>query len=696
MIGIPVGEEFQVNTTTIGNHRDPSVAVDAQGNYVVVWESIAPDGNGYDIFAQRYDRFGNALGGEIEVATAPTRVDEPVVGMDADGNFVVAWTDTGGDENDVRARHFDSNGNALGSSFLVNTTTADDQDVPDIAMNANGQFVITWDSRNQDGNLNGIFAQIYDPLGNSVGSEIAVNNITDSFQNDPVVGIDRDGNFVIAWTDNVIGSNSDDTVNARRFDSAGTPLGESFLVSTTPDINHDIPAMAMNASGEFVIAWESRNQDGDGDGVFAQRYNSAGEKLGDEIAVNTTTTDNQQDVSVAIDADGNFLTAWESNAQDGNGKGVFGQYFDNTGAKQASEFRINTFTEGNQENAAVAIDPNGNAIVAWQSFSFRQDGDGNGVFARQFAVPASIEFSQPTFTLNEDGRIIGAEVTLTRDQDLIESEVQVSVSGGTATAGLDFTNIFPLTVTFAPGETTQTISIPVLQDALAEGTETLDLALTAINNAEIGTQSSATVNIIDKQNLRLRGSRNNDTLRGRDGNDTIFGLAGNDTLRGLAGDDRLFGGSGNDRLIGGSGNDLLIGNSGNDRLLGGSDNDILMGSSGNDQLIGQSGDDILMGGKDGDRLKGDAGRDELMGGRGNDVLIGGADGDIFVLKSRQGTDLIRDFNIGEDVIRLQGSLSFDDLSLRQQGRNTVIKVGGETLATLRNVRANQLDQASFV
>ncbi|MEL6222761.1 MAG: Calx-beta domain-containing protein, partial [Cyanobacteria bacterium J06627_8] len=645
MIGVPVGEEFRVNTTTMGFQSQPNVAVDAQGNYVVVWKiTDLAEGNA-DIFAQRYDRFGNALGGEIEVAAALTGVDEPVVGMDVDGNFVVVWTDEKENENDVdarrfdrnvKARRFDRNGNALGDSFRVNTETTEDQETPDIAMNANGQFVITWDSFGQDGSFNGIFAQAYDPTGNPVGGEIAVNNITNSLQVRPTVGIDNSGNFVIAWEDLNDRSRDIGEINARRFDSAGTPLGDSFLVNTVTERKQDTPDIAMNASGEFVITWESFGQDGDGSGVFAQKYNSAGEKIGDEITVNTTTIENQGDPSVAIDADGNFLITWESLEQDGDGRDVvgrylnndvFGQYFDNTGTKQGTEFRINTLnTEGDQQNVAVAIDPNGNAIVAWQSF--RQDSDSTGIFAQQLAVPASIEFSQPTFTLNEDGSIIGAQVTLTRDNDLIESELQVSVTGGTATPGLDFTNIFPLTVTFAPGDTTQTLSIPVLQDALAEGTETLNLTLTPINNAEVGTQSSATVNIIEALNLRLQGSRNDDRLRGGAGNDIIFGLAGNDILRGLAGADRLFGGNGNDRLIGDSGNDRLIGN------------------RGNDQLIGQSGNDILMGGKDSDRLRGDAGRDELIGGRGNDVLIGGADGDIFVLRNQHGTDLIRDFNIG--------------------------------------------------
>jgi Ca2+-binding RTX toxin-like protein len=691
MVGIPAGNEFQVNTTTSDNQAEPNIAVDAQGNYVVVWESTDPNSGNSGIFAQRYDRFGNAIGGEIEIAADDTRSEfDPVVGVDADGNFVVAWTDGGGDANDVRARRFDSDGNALGDAFLVNAETADNQDTPDIAMNADGQFVITWESLGQDGDLNGIFAQMYDRDGNPVGDEIAVNDITNGSQDDPVVAIDGSGNFVIAWEDS---STDIETVNARRFDSTGTPLGDSFVVSTTAGIDHDTPDIAMNANGDFVIAWESFDDlDGDRHGIFAQRYNSAGEAIGDEIAVNTTTVEDQDQPSVAIDAEGNFLVTWESDNQDGSEAGVFGQYFDNTGAKQGDEFQINTFTASDQDDVAVAMTPEGNAVVVWESFG--QDGDGDGIFAQQLAVPSVVEFSQPTFTLNEDGTVVGAEVTLTRDHDLIESEVQVSVAGGTATAGLDFTDVFPLTVTFAVGETTQTLSIPVIDDALEEGIETLDLSLTATETAEIGTQSSATVNIIE--DIILRGSGNDDNLRGEGGNDIIRGRGGDDTLRGLSGDDRLIGGGGSDRLIGGSGDDNLRGNGGDDRLKGGSGNDRLTGNGGGDRLLGQSGDDLLNGGGGNDRLKGGAGSDELMGGRGDDILIGGSDSDIFVLKNRQGTELIRDFNIGEDVIRLQGSLSFDDLSFEQQGRNTAIEAGRETLATLRGVQANQLDRASFV
>ena len=161
----------------------------------------------------------------------------------------------------------------------------------------------------------------------------------------------------------------------------------------------------------------------------------------------------------------------------------------------------------------------------------------------------------------------------------------------------------------------------------------------------------------------------------------------NDIFRGRGGNDKLQGVDGNDRLIGGGGDDNLKGSSGDDNLKGG---------GGRDRLIGQAGDDLLNGGGGNDLLKGSAGSDELIGGRGDDTLVGGAGSDIFVLKQRHGTDFIRDFNIGEDQIRLQGSLSFRDLSFEQQGNRTLINARGETLAELKGVQVNQLDRTSFV
>ncbi len=115
-------------------------------------------------------------------------------------------------------------------------------------------------------------------------------------------------------------------------------------------------------------------------------------------------------------------------------------------------------------------------------------------------------------------------------------------------------------------------------------------------------------------------------------------------LNGTAGDDILQGTGHADEIHAWAGDDYIIGGKGSDILEGGDGDDELHGAHGNDTLRGGDGDDYIIGG---------AGNDRLDGGAGRDILFGEGGRDIFVIASLQaGPDLIMDFNVSEDVIRL--------------------------------------------
>ena len=89
--GMPLGGEFRVDSLPQAIPLAPSVASDADGNFVVAWSTFAA-GSGYKIFGQRYDSAGVPQGGAITVAPfTAQRQDEPSVASDPSGNFVVAW-----------------------------------------------------------------------------------------------------------------------------------------------------------------------------------------------------------------------------------------------------------------------------------------------------------------------------------------------------------------------------------------------------------------------------------------------------------------------------------------------------------------------------------------------------------------------------------------------------------------------------
>ena len=385
----PPGPEFQVNTYTSASQYTPSVAMEPTGDFVVVW--ISPqDGSGYGVYAQRYNAAGVPQGGEFRVNTHTTDAQQaPNVAMDSHGNFVIVWESGAQDGSSlgVYAQRFSSTGMPLGGEFRVNTFTTSSQRWPKVALDALGNFVVTWTSNGQEGSGYGVYARRYNAAGTALSGEFRVNSYTTAFQSLSAIAMDSSGDFTIAW--HSYGQDGSGTgIYAQRYNAAGSPQGGEFRANTYTTQSQGLPTVAMDAGGDFVIAWQSRDQDGSGDGVYAQRYNALGVPQGGEFRANTQTADFQRYPSVAMDGDGDLIVTWSSQAQDGSAYGVYAKRYAASGAAQGGEFRVNTFTPGDQRYPVVALDFDGDAAIAWESRD--QDGSALGVFARQVApgIPA--------------------------------------------------------------------------------------------------------------------------------------------------------------------------------------------------------------------------------------------------------------------------------------------------------------------
>ncbi|MEH2280224.1 MAG: hypothetical protein V7K90_02600, partial [Nostoc sp.] len=111
-----------------------------------------------------------------------------------------------------------------------------------------------------------------------------------------------------------------------------------FKVNTYTSNDQLNPTVAIDTSGDFVISWTSSGQDGFGNGIYAQRYNSAGVAQGSEFRVNSTTTNDQFNPTIAMDTGGDFVISWTSSGQDGFGNGIYAQRYNSAGVAQGSEF----------------------------------------------------------------------------------------------------------------------------------------------------------------------------------------------------------------------------------------------------------------------------------------------------------------------------------------------------------------------
>ena len=408
---VPAGGEFQVNVFTTGTQSRPSVAADPRGGFVVAWGSDPPQTVAVDVFARRYDPFGVPIGGEFQVNAYSTGIQtSPAIAVDPEGNFVIVWHGHYQGDIEVLAKIYDAGGVARGPEFRVNTYTTGEQGNAAVAFVPGGGFVVVWQDNAQDGSSAGVFAQRHSPSGERLGAEFRVNTYVDNAQTDPKVAVDGAGRFVVAWTSegqdgHVAG------VFAQRFDARGAPLGPEFQVNTSTYFWQYRPDVAADRAGNFVVAWAFRDYVGGGpvlfDGrIMARRYDANGTAQGPELQVSAETLRLSPLFGPAVSSDdaGNFVVAWDGTPYSAppGPPPVVGRRLDSSGAPRGGEFPVSsTPPDGGPKDVAIGGDGVGNFVVAWDN---AQDGSAEAVVGRRFGglVPAALAVDT-TATGGSDG-----------------------------------------------------------------------------------------------------------------------------------------------------------------------------------------------------------------------------------------------------------------------------------------------------
>lgn len=371
------GGDIDVNTYDSGNQREVSVAMFNDGGWVAVWTDESTD----TIKAKIYNADGSIRAHEYRVDQGLLNLaSAPAVATDGSGRFVVAFTSSTLGAQDIYIRLFDLNGTALTGSSRVNASyTSGDQNNASVDMNVNGEFVVAWDGAGS-GDSSGVFAQRFDKLGGRVGGVLQVNQTTTDTQSAPDVAIRANGQFVVAWQDEGSGKR----IFARQFSAAGVG-GSEFLVQTRLTGSANSPTVGMAANGSFTIAWAESNADGNNYGILMRRFNAAGTALGNDELVNLTTNNRQDEPDIAMLTSGEFIIAWASQSQDGNNEGIFLRAFTDNGVAASGELAANQHTNGSQDHPTVAMNHTGELVVAW--VGERAIGDNDDISARRFSWP---------------------------------------------------------------------------------------------------------------------------------------------------------------------------------------------------------------------------------------------------------------------------------------------------------------------
>ncbi len=111
------------------------------------------------------------------------------------------------------------------------------------------------------------------------------------------------------------------------------------------------------------------------------------------------------------------------------------------------------------------------------------------------ANPGTIVMGTNAVTVNEDAGTATVRVDRINGSDGVAT-VRYTTADGSALAGSDYTTTANI-LTFAAGETSKTVTIPIIDDTVPEATETFGFGLGETTGAQLGTNRTALITIID-------------------------------------------------------------------------------------------------------------------------------------------------------------------------------------------------------
>ncbi|MFT3858605.1 MAG: Ig-like domain-containing protein [Aquabacterium sp.] len=345
------GSETTISSTaaTEVTATNRQVAIDSTGKFVVVWQ------DGTNIKAQRYNADGSVNGGVLSVSASGTNSNAQVA-MNNSGAFVVVWQDS---SNNVYFRTY-TNAGVAGSVTTVAAAYSGSGGAPGYSYTTNYKYL------------------------------------------DPTVAINTAGEFVVAYTQNVVSTKdyawsptgpTNDLIQFKAYTAAGAQQG----TNGSDDVSSATTGMAgatiaMNGSGAFVVAWT------DGDTIQAQRYTSGRAASGSIITVNSNTTSyTRADASAAIDDSGNFVVTWTTNQSGTND--IFHRRYNSAGTALAAESMVHSSATNTQTVSSIAM----NRSTGEYAIVYQDSSGSNDIYIRQFDASGTATGAQSILNTTTTG-----------------------------------------------------------------------------------------------------------------------------------------------------------------------------------------------------------------------------------------------------------------------------------------------------
>jgi hypothetical protein len=357
----------------------PAVAVDGAGNAVVVYR------HGTGIRATRYNAANDTWSAPVGVETrSGGQAYSPSIAVDKNGAWLVIWQQDESMSIKGLWQSTSTDGMTWTAPTAIATTPAFS---PVLAMNKDGVAVAAWYGRDPTAGNYPCTASVRTAGTWSAPMVMKAANTANGYP-EPVVAVGGTGEAFVVWHDVDDGTAREDSIYLRRY-TAGA-WSAATLVESYDGGGADTQSVAANASGQAIIAW--RQTGATVDEMWARRY-SPGGTLSAPVMLGQGTWISWDPLSSAtIDDTGVSTVAWTFEVQ--KKFNVYVNRAAHTQAFPMDPTAIetdnmaaavnNSLTESAKAAPVLGSDAAGNVVLVWR----KSTGTRFDLYGRRFSAGA--------------------------------------------------------------------------------------------------------------------------------------------------------------------------------------------------------------------------------------------------------------------------------------------------------------------
>lgn len=345
-----------IETNNDGSAYSPRIAFDADGNAIAVWQqsdSIRPN-----IWVNRYVTGSGWGTAELIESDNTGSAFGPLVVVDDSGNAIAVWYQFDGSYYSIWSNHYEA-GTGWGTADVIESDDTGNAYNPRIALDGDGNALAVW--RHNDGSRFNIVANRY-VVGAGWGTAELIESDNSGTASSPDIATDSSGNALAVWMqdDGTVAGGTHYNVWSNRY-VVGAGWGTPELIESVDTIDATYPRIAFDDSDNALAVWIQWDETADLQSLWANRY-VAGSGWGSAEEVDSSA-DYGYSQQLAFDGDGNALVVWYVETG-GLNSIMANRYIADVGWGSAE--LIESDDSGRADDPKIVIDGDGNGIAVWQ------------------------------------------------------------------------------------------------------------------------------------------------------------------------------------------------------------------------------------------------------------------------------------------------------------------------------------------